>query len=51
MSPGAGLKALADVFQGSDTIYDHLVQSPVDEIPFSVHVPVARTYGSDNRAM
>ncbi|KAI3334794.1 hypothetical protein F4824DRAFT_511556 [Ustulina deusta] len=51
IGPGAGLKALADVFQDSDTIYDHLFQSPLDEMPFSVYVPVARTYGSDDRAI
>ncbi|KAI0506145.1 hypothetical protein F5B22DRAFT_639462 [Xylaria bambusicola] len=51
IGPGAGLKALAEVFQDSDTIYDHLFQSPVEEIPFSIHVPITRTYGSDNRAI
>ncbi|TGJ85960.1 hypothetical protein E0Z10_g2824 [Xylaria hypoxylon] len=51
IGPGAGLKALADVFQDSDTIYDHLFQSPVDEAPLNVHVPVARTYGNDDRAI
>lgn len=52
IGPGAGLKSLADVFQDSDAIYDHLFQqSPVDNLPFNVHVPVARTYGSDDRAI
>ncbi|KAI1307799.1 hypothetical protein F5Y03DRAFT_383697 [Xylaria venustula] len=51
IGPGAGLKALADVFQDSDTIYDHLFQSPLDESPFRMHVPIARTYGSDDRAI
>ncbi|KAI1419034.1 hypothetical protein F5Y12DRAFT_794990 [Xylaria sp. FL1777] len=51
IGPGAGLKSLADVFQDSDTIYDQLFQSPVDESLFSVHVPVARTYGNDDRAI
>ncbi|KAI0433643.1 hypothetical protein F5Y09DRAFT_338459 [Xylaria sp. FL1042] len=51
IGPGAGLKALADVFQDSDTIYDHLFQSPLDETHFTVHVPIARTYGNDDRAI
>ncbi|KAJ8128447.1 hypothetical protein O1611_g5189 [Lasiodiplodia mahajangana] len=56
IGPGAGLKSLADVFQDSDAIYDHLFQSPVDtspfnDSPFNVHVPVARSYGSDDRAI
>ncbi|KAI0416854.1 hypothetical protein F5X98DRAFT_387612 [Xylaria grammica] len=51
IGPGAGLKALADVFQDSDTIYDHLFQSPVDEASLNIHVPIVRTYGSDDRAI
>ncbi|KAI0459471.1 hypothetical protein F5B21DRAFT_303626 [Xylaria acuta] len=51
ISPGAGLKSLADVFQDSDAIYDHLFQSPVDDSPFNVHVPVARTYGNNDNAI
>ncbi|KAF2968271.1 hypothetical protein GQX73_g5331 [Xylaria multiplex] len=51
IGPGAGLKALADVFQDSDTIYDHLFQSPVHDVPLNIHVPVARTYGNDDRAI
>ncbi|KAJ8116429.1 hypothetical protein ONZ43_g4440 [Nemania bipapillata] len=51
IGPGAGLKSLADVFQDSDAIYDHLFQSPVDESTFNVYVPVARSYGNDDRAI
>ncbi|KAI0486299.1 hypothetical protein F4859DRAFT_364117 [Xylaria cf. heliscus] len=51
IGPGAGLKSLADVFQDSDAIYDHLFQSPVDDSPFSVHVPIARTYGNNDSAI
>ncbi|KAI0863203.1 hypothetical protein F4860DRAFT_77234 [Xylaria cubensis] len=51
IGPGAGLKALADVFQDSDAIYDHLFQSPVDSAQFNVHVPIARTYGNNDSAI
>ncbi|KAI0872957.1 hypothetical protein GGS24DRAFT_491136 [Hypoxylon argillaceum] len=51
IGPGAGLKSLADVFQDSDAIYDHLFQSPVDDLPFNIFVPVARSYGNDDRAI
>ncbi|RYC55267.1 hypothetical protein CHU98_g10943 [Xylaria longipes] len=51
IGPGAGLKSLADVFQDSDAIYDHLFQSPVDDSPFNVHVPIARTYGNNDSAI
>ncbi|KAI0401860.1 hypothetical protein F4802DRAFT_609148 [Xylaria palmicola] len=51
IGPGAGLKALADVFQDSDAIYDHLFQTDVDDTIYNVHVPVARTYGNDDPAI
>ncbi|KAI1734440.1 hypothetical protein F4680DRAFT_470935 [Xylaria scruposa] len=51
IGPGAGLKTLADVFQDSDAIYDHLFQSPVDSVQFNVHVPIARTYGNNDSAI
>ncbi|KAI0539283.1 hypothetical protein GGR58DRAFT_524825 [Xylaria digitata] len=51
IGPGAGLKTLADVFQDSDTIYDHLFQSSVHDVPLNIHVPIARTYGNDDRAI
>ncbi|KAI1756634.1 hypothetical protein F4782DRAFT_549135 [Xylaria castorea] len=51
IGPGAGLKALADVFQDSDAIFDHLFQNPVDSVPFNVHVPIARTYGNNDSAI
>ncbi|KAI0548336.1 hypothetical protein F4679DRAFT_585705 [Xylaria curta] len=51
IGPGAGLKSLADVFQDSDAIYDHLFQSPVDSVQLNVHVPIARTYGNNDSAI
>ncbi|KAI1131305.1 C6 zinc finger domain-containing protein [Nemania abortiva] len=51
IGPGAGLKSLMDVYQDSDAIYDHLFQSPVEDLSFNVHVPVARSYGNDDRAI
>ncbi|KAI1821664.1 C6 zinc finger domain-containing protein [Xylaria intraflava] len=51
IGPGAGLKPLADVFQDSDAIYDHLFQSAVNNAPFNVHVPIVRTYGDDDRSI
>ncbi|TRX97796.1 hypothetical protein FHL15_001551 [Xylaria flabelliformis] len=51
IGPGAGLKTLADVFQDSDAIYDHLFQSPVDSAQFNIHVPIARTYGNNDSAI
>ncbi|KAI0203977.1 hypothetical protein F4808DRAFT_416467 [Astrocystis sublimbata] len=51
IGPGAGLKLLADVFQDSDAIYDHLFQSPVNESSFNIQIPVARTYGNNDSAI
>ncbi|KAI1176704.1 hypothetical protein F4777DRAFT_248266 [Nemania sp. FL0916] len=51
IGPGAGLKSLADVFQDSDAIYDHLFRDPVEDATMNVYVPVARTYGNDDSAI
>ncbi|KAJ2993582.1 hypothetical protein NUW58_g1799 [Xylaria curta] len=48
---GAGLKSLADVFQDSDAIFDHLFQSPTSDAIFNVHIPAVRTYGNNDRAI
>jgi hypothetical protein len=39
------------MWQDSDSLYNHLFQSPIESISFNVYVPVARTYGDDVRAM
>ncbi|KAI1432207.1 hypothetical protein GGR50DRAFT_689103 [Xylaria sp. CBS 124048] len=51
IGPGAGLKPLADVFQDSDAIYDHLFQSTLNNSPFGVHTPIVRTYGNDDQSI
>ncbi|KAI8632443.1 C6 zinc finger domain-containing protein [Xylariaceae sp. FL1651] len=51
IGPGAGLKSLADVWQDSDAIYDHLFQSPLTDPSLNPKVPIARTYGSNDRAI
>ncbi|GAP92301.1 putative C6 zinc finger domain-containing protein [Rosellinia necatrix] len=51
IGPGAGLKPLADIFQDSDAIYDHLFQNPIIDTSFDLHVPITRTYGNDDGAI
>ncbi|KAI1502398.1 hypothetical protein F5X99DRAFT_379361 [Biscogniauxia marginata] len=51
IDPGAGLKPLADVWRDSDAIYDHLFHDPLADAALSIRVPMARTYGGDNRAI
>ncbi|KAI0154885.1 hypothetical protein GGR57DRAFT_502076 [Xylariaceae sp. FL1272] len=51
IDPGAGLKALADVWQDSDAIYDHLFQASLTSPPLNVQTPVTRTYGNDDQAI
>ncbi|KAI2636095.1 C6 zinc finger domain-containing protein [Xylaria nigripes] len=51
IDPGAGLKALADVFQDSDAIYDQLFQSALATTTIDLQVPIVRTYGNNDQAI
>ncbi|KAI1321920.1 C6 zinc finger domain-containing protein [Xylariaceae sp. FL0255] len=51
IGPGAGLKSLADMWQDSDTLYDHLFQIPLIDAPVNNQSPIARTYGNDDQAI
>ncbi|KAI0482245.1 hypothetical protein GGR56DRAFT_177304 [Xylariaceae sp. FL0804] len=51
INPGAGLKALADVWEDSDAIYDNLFQAPLAAVDPNLEGPTARSYGNDEHAI